>query len=388
LSHLEALLQQNSISFPPPETLDLASRPGLGPNAAPTPTDEQAMSYTSGSTAGPGDASDDATVKKEAEAERLNSLVSNIGMVSVRGASDPRYLGSTSGISFARVVFAAVKSSVSTTSSDRGGVRPSKPLTAGAAAAGGGTSMRDSFFGLHSKPTIKSAPFPDRDVGTRLMTLYFEHANPQIPILHRGEFEALFHRAYATEERKRTPRELYMLNIVFGIGAGIILKEPDKEETSEKTPSRRPVSPVTKRRRLSSQQADALEYYSSAIMHLESFLGASPATDRPDGFGGGLEELQAVLLLAGFALLRPVAPGLWYIIGVAVRLAVDLGLHYEDGVGVDSGKGQDSHLRTTEDVAMDSIEGDIRGGAFKPIDAKERGRREWVRDLRRRLWWW
>lgn len=35
-------------------------------------------------------------------------------------------------------------------------------------------------------------------------------------------------------------------------------------------------------------------------------------------------------MLASLALLRPVAPGLWYIIGVAVRLAVDLGLHSED----------------------------------------------------------
>jgi hypothetical protein len=80
-----------------------------------------------------------------------------------------------------------------------------------------------------------------------------------------------------------------------------------------------------------------------------------------------LEELQAVLLLASFALLRPVAPGLWYIVGVAMRLAVDLGLHYEDGVG----------LGTPKD-----------GNQVQPrIDARERGRREWVRDLRRRLWW-
>lgn len=41
------------------------------------------------------------------------------------------------------------------------------------------------------------------------------------------------------------------------------------------------------------------------MQHLESFLGSETESDQA-GFGGGLEELQAVLLLAGFALLRPV----------------------------------------------------------------------------------
>ena len=99
-----------------------------------------------------------------------------------------------------------------------------------------------------------------------------------------------------------------------------------------------------------------------------------------DGFGGGLEELQAVLLLAGFALLRPVAPGLWYIIGVAVRLAVDLGLHYEDGkdidVGLEDAMNEDSKAEETDAARMQ-----------RERTTRERGRREWVRDFRRRLWW-
>jgi hypothetical protein len=57
-----------------------------------------------------------------------------------------------------------------------------------------------------------------------------------------------------------------------------------------------------------------------------------------------------------------------YIVGVAIRLAVDLGLHYEDGkdVGHDL---DDSASQTNESVV------------------RERGRREYIRDLRRRLWW-
>lgn len=54
--------------------------------------------------------------------------------------------------------------------------------------------------------------------------------------------------------------------------------------------------------------------------------------------------------------------------GVAIRLAVDLGLHYEDGKDV----GHD--LDNSDPQASETV-------------ARERGRREYVRDLRRRLWW-
>jgi len=249
--------------------------------------------------------------------------------------------------------------------------------------------MRDSFFGLQTKPTIKPASFPDRELALRLVELYFEHANPQIPVLHRGEFMSMFERIYASEERHRTPRESYLLNIVFAMGSGIIMGSSDSEDTSEgdSPPKRAPLSPPNqKKRRISSHQCHPEEYHASAIVHLESFLGSSPAADRPDGFGGGLEELQAVLLLAGFALLRPVAPGLWYIIGVAVRLAIDLGLHYEEGQGIGGGV-DDVPLDKLDIAHTESVDDGPFAGTQHKIDRKERGRRQWVRDLRRRLWW-
>ncbi|KAF2840172.1 hypothetical protein M501DRAFT_1010358 [Patellaria atrata CBS 101060] len=387
VSYLESLLRSNAVDFTPPENFALSFKPA---NGEPVYT-----GHVTGNDSGHARTNSidrhvgsDTKRNEQDDREKLNKLVSNIGMVSVQGASDPRYLGSTSGISFARVVFAAVKSSVSGASSERGSVRGSKPPLPGNSVAAGGTSMRDSFFGLHTKPTIKPAPFPDRELGSRLVELYFEHANPQIPILHRGEFITMFDRVYAADEKSRTPRESYMLNIVFAIGAGIIMGSSDASDSpgSENSASsmKPPLSPPSqKKRKTIGQQHQPEEYHASAIVHLESFLGSSPATDRPDGFGGGLEELQAVLLLAGFALLRPVAPGLWYIIGVAVRLGVDLGLHYEDGVGID---GPNSDEGTSEDSKMDTDEPAAPVNGSK-IDAKERGRRQWVRDLRRRLWW-
>lgn len=286
---------------------------------------------------------------------RLQRLVSRSDITHGKeGAANPRYLGSTSGVSFARVVFAAVQSSVSEnkSTSDKAGVRPYKPTAGHANSSATGTTMRDSFFGLHTKPTIHPAPFPDQEVGMALVNLYFEHANPQIPILHKVDFMRMFEQAYDPENPQRGPKELYMLNMVFAIGGGIIMGALAKTETQNSAAK-------PGEGKMSSRQAQPEEYHASAIVHLEACLNNS---------GGGLEELQAVLLLANFALLRPVPPGLWYIVGVAVRLAVDLGLHYEDGKDVDSGLKE-------------------KAGVQNELQLRERGRREFIRDLRRRLWW-
>jgi hypothetical protein len=369
VAYLESLLQSNGIPFDPPE--EFASTPKIN-NPAPDFNGEvhkrSATDVTSGADRHDG-------------RDKVDKLLSHASRVAVQGASDSRFLGSTSGISFARVVFAAVKSSVSGASSERGFIRPSKPYSA----ATGGTSMRDSFFGLHTKPTIKPARFPGRDVGLKLVNLYFEHANPQIPILHRPDFMAMFDKVYASDEHSRTARESYMVNIVFAIGAAIIVgKSSEEEHQTNNTPSlptKEPESPRSlKRRKLSSDsQAQPEEYHASAIIHLESFLQSSAALERSDGIGGSLEELQAVLLLAGFALLRPVAPGLWYIVGVAVRLAVDLGLHSEDWADNDIKSVSEDHRNP---------EGDLI--AEPPTTEKQKvdkGRRQYVCEFRRRLWW-
>ncbi|KAF2718271.1 hypothetical protein K431DRAFT_231129, partial [Polychaeton citri CBS 116435] len=359
VDYLETVLQSHDIKYQPPEENFSVSeniKPGF--NVPYPPQDEASSPARTSQPSRQSTSNLDPALQQQDNQDKLDKLVSNIGMVSVQGASDSRYLGSTSGISFARVVFAAVKSSVGGAGSERSTPRPHKPVTA--ETASGGSSMRDSFFGLHTKPNIKPAPFPDKDVALGLVQLYFEHANPQIPILHRAEFMAMFDRAYGTDQKKRSPRELYMLNIVFAIGSGIINESASASESGDDRSDSGDL-PNKKRQRMMAQKQQPESYHSSAIVHLESFLGSSPATE---GVSGGLEELQAVLLLAGLALLRPVAPGLWYIIGVAVRLSIDLGLHFEE---------MDPDLDVY--VATDSS------------STSAIGRKQWTRDLRRRLWW-
>ncbi|RYP75762.1 hypothetical protein DL771_002249 [Monosporascus sp. 5C6A] len=298
VEQLEALLRANNIQFPPASNLEHCSRPGAeaggGQSLADSSNNAVSEANEPRATARPHNNGDG--ISKPSKPSRHS------------GGSGQRHLGSENGVSFARVVFAAVHSSVgeNRSNSDKAGIRPYK-LGAG---NGAGTSMRDSFFGLHTRPTIHPAPFPDREIAEKLVNLYFEHANPQIPVIHRCDFMKMFELAYADEGRVRGPKELYMLNMVFAIGGGTILDGQAQSTRADE----------------GKKQAQPEEYHASAIVHLEACLSNS---------AGGLEELQAVLLLANFALLRPVPPGLWYIVGVALRLAVDLGLHYEDGKDVE-----------------------------------------------------
>ncbi|TLD26435.1 hypothetical protein PspLS_04722 [Pyricularia sp. CBS 133598] len=217
----------------------------------------------------------------------------------------------------------------------------------------GGGSMRDSFFGLHTKSPrhpVRLAEFPGKEVGLRLVELYFQHANPQIPILHRVEFMDIFDQAYASEGSVRD-RELCLLHMVFAIGSAQSLGDSDDSEDGEK-------------------QHQPEEYYASAKEHFQT---CSRITDIRGGNDTerhltALEYLQIHLLKASFALLRPVSPGLWYITGEAMRLAVDLGLHFEQG--------------NEPQFRLDNA----RRQTDKEAD-RDRGAREYIRDRRRRLWW-
>lgn len=322
VTKLEELLQAKGIPFDPPESdfsISDAIKPGInvpfpvedeGPRPEQSPREDSKLSV-------------DPALAAQTKNHASNKSRRDSDLKHAQAGADRRQSRSGTGLSFAKVVFAAVRSTVLHTPSERGGLKFSKQLGSDNAAAN--SSARDSFFGLHTRPSIAPALFPSKEVGKRLVDLYFEYANPQIPILHRGEFMALFDRVYSSEARKRTSRELYLLNIVFAIGSGIIMdsSNTDQPEQAEADADQ----PKKKRAKLAGHQHQPEEYHAGAVTHLESFLGSSPTAE---GGGGGLEELQAVCLLAALALLRPVAPGLWYIIGVAVRLAVDLGLHSEE----------------------------------------------------------
>ncbi len=98
VTYLEGLLADNGISF--------AAGQDFAEGIQSPPGPPRASSFGIADKTVPGfdtpDLSRESWAQEKDHERKLDNLVSNIGMVSVQGASVPRYLGSTSGISFAR----------------------------------------------------------------------------------------------------------------------------------------------------------------------------------------------------------------------------------------------------------------------------------------------
>jgi hypothetical protein len=158
-------------------------------------------------------------------------------------------------------------------------------------------------------------PFPSREIAEGLLETYFQQANPQFPILFRPTFIPVFRRLCDRVELEggalsgnfmqhggnnldkiQHSADLYFAFMCFAIASAM-------SQSTECLPER---------------------YHASAMQHMESvFVSAASTNNRLDG-------LKAVLLLALYSLMRPCSPGVWYVIGSALRLAVDMGLHQEN----------------------------------------------------------
>lgn len=189
---------------------------------------------------------------------------------------------------------------------------------------------------------------PHRSVAEKLANYYFEYAYPKMPALIRGDFMELFDRAYSGDQR--SPHSLYFLHIVFAIGASIVFDGKYSPVDRDVLVAR-----SARRRNASSSQCRPRDYYVNALKCLELSLNSCD-----DGFSK-LDELQAVILLAHFALFQPVAPGPAYLTEVAMRTAMNTRLYCEDEADAPFVEGYPSHTQITQ--------------------------QDRLRDLRRRLWW-
>jgi hypothetical protein len=144
--------------------------------------------------------------------------------------------------------------------------------------------------------TAVPLPLPSRQEAKQMVDIYFQQANPQTPILFRPGYDKFFDAMYDRVERSgpasAKPIEIYFLHMVCGIACAM-------RSQSEGLPER---------------------HHATAIKHVDSLFTST--NNRQDG-------LKGLLLLALYSFMRPTAPGVWYLVGAAVRLAVDLGLHQE-----------------------------------------------------------
>ncbi|KAK7755025.1 hypothetical protein SLS62_002839 [Diatrype stigma] len=208
-------------------------------------------------------------------------VVKSMGLVLLESSDQPRFVGTSSGITFAKMVLAAVKQEVSTIASP--GRSRDEPAVC-------------------TPHLAMASSLPPRHAAQRIVDVYFSYRTPHIPILTRSMVEQHVERAYAALEQphqglsRASERDLFISYMVFSVGLWSI-----------------PMAGGTR-----SPQSEGC--FISALQFVDKLLAYSPSN---------LETLTVMLLLAQYITLNPSKGSLWQLTGMSLRLCIDLGLHWE-----------------------------------------------------------
>ncbi|OQE43008.1 hypothetical protein PENCOP_c003G07041 [Penicillium coprophilum] len=159
------------------------------------------------------------------------------------------------------------------------------------------TSFANLLLSVALVDSPPSSPYslPARHEATPLLQHYFDNVFVQLPFFVETSFWTSVDAVYQSGGRFAKPFDHWILRMVLAIAsASISYHNTDK----------------------SHQRAWAL--VSEALTYAEEVL-------RP----GSISGIQAILLLAQYSLVDPVRFRSWYLVGMAVKVAVDLGLHQD-----------------------------------------------------------
>jgi hypothetical protein len=146
-----------------------------------------------------------------------------------------------------------------------------------------------------SPPPSSSYSLPARHEATPLLQHYFDNVFVQLPFFVETSFWTSVDAVYQSGGRFAKPFDHWMLRMVLAIAsASVSYHYNDKSQ----------------------QRAWAL--VTDALTYAEEVL-------RP----GSIAGIQAILLLAQYSLVDPARFRTWYLVGMAVKVAVDLGLHQD-----------------------------------------------------------
>lgn len=136
---------------------------------------------------------------------------------------------------------------------------------------------------------------PARHEATPLLQHYFDNIFVQLPFFVETSFWTSVDAVYHSEGRFAKPFDHWILRMVLAIASASV-----SYQNNDKSHHR------------------ALALVSEALTYAEEVL-------RP----GSITGIQAILLLAQYALIDPAHFRSWYLVGMAIRVAVDLGLHQD-----------------------------------------------------------
>lgn len=191
--------------------------------------------------------------------------------------------------------------------------------------------------------TAPPAVLPPVATAQEFIRIYFAQSNTQLPLLHRETFlRTVFEPVYgAWDERVplarysappcHVPEEETWFRQYQRILAKRLAEGGDATAVSSGI-----VAPAQFHRPLFvlnivfalAASVNHLQYPSSISDQFN--MAALKYIDSTYSAADPLDLLEAVLLLTVFSLMRPLVPGVWYVLGTALRTCVDLRLHKED----------------------------------------------------------
>jgi hypothetical protein len=218
------------------------------------------------------------------QSNHLQDLIDTASRDPVAASPVSRFLGPSSGISLARLVMTMIQ--VDTL--------PSQSWPSPEAVQSPTGSVQEG-----------EASLPPRRAADHLVDVYFQHRTPHLPIIDRTQVEFALNSAYSflSDDQSTThpvEKDIFTTYIVLAIA---LCDLPDPENLNSRG---RP--------------------YQSRTCFFAALRWAEKAIELSRN---ELDTLRAVLLLAQYIALNPTYGSLWHLVGVSVRMCIDLGLHTE-----------------------------------------------------------
>lgn len=271
--------------------------------------------------------------------ENLGTMTRSKGQEYSAGDALDSYLGDSSGISFAKLVFTAVNFRQGAADYERERLRAhsqNQEPTVHASAPVPAPGVSSAETGLLDRLYL-----PTKGEAERLLSRYFAHSNSQLPVVHREFFvKKYFEPVYGSlAEGVSLASDHTLVNSEFKLPPHHLPEAGGDRpwfETWNSRKSRRDLE-VPARYRLPLFFLNIAFAIGEATCTLHPHSGTSGSYKRRAAHykdslyrsSDRLEALSGMLLLAIYSIMRPNAPGVWYLMGPALRLAVDLGLHAE-----------------------------------------------------------
>jgi hypothetical protein len=236
------------------------------------------------------------------------SLVEELKQLSLQATAE-RHLGNEAGISFAKLT-QMVLSRLSPDKAEFVFETPPPPYQVHSPPASLETVLNDFSSSLSCYPTLFTGVslsniteaadtltelrIPDEPHLSNLVDFYFSHSHTLYPIVNRQEFIATLEQLNANPNDPwvNSPLSLFRIYIVLAIGATTYCSVTLGEES------------------------EAMSYYNKAMLYFEEALGY-----------GEMATLEVLMLQVSYSFFNQLGPNTWFLVGVAARVAVGMGLH-------------------------------------------------------------